>query len=198
MSETKAILGISAVLSLVGTAAQASDDYNPTKPVRPSAGVINDWLRKDNPSMAAWDIGTQVRLRYEIRDNFGILGKPLSVDFRETGADVDNAYFLHRIKPRVGYTAEWFNVLVEGRSSGSTGDDRDPNPESDGPIDLHQGYVYVGNHKEFPLSLKVGRQELIYGDERVIGAFNWNNIGRVFDAAKVRWQNQYFAADIFS
>jgi alginate export protein len=197
MSETKTLLGISAVLSLVGTAAHASD-YSPTKPVRPSAGFINDWLRKDDPGMASWDIGAQVRLRYEIRDNFGILGSPGSVDFRETGADVDNAYFLHRIKPRVGYTHEWFNVLVEGRSSGSTGDDRNPNPESDGPIDLHQAYVFVGNHKEFPVSLKVGRQELLYGDERVIGAFNWNNLGRVFDAAKVRWQNQYFGADFFS
>jgi hypothetical protein len=195
----KTLLGISAVLSVAGAAAHAApDDYNPTKPVRPSTGLFNDWLRKDNPSMAAWDIGVQTRFRYEIRDNFGILGSPGSVDFRETGADVDNAYFLHRIKPRLGYTAEWFNVLVEGRSSGSTGDDRDPNPESDGPIDLHQAYVYVGNHKEFPLSLKVGRQELSYGDERLIGAFNWNNIGRVFDAAKVRWQNQYFGADLFT
>jgi hypothetical protein len=198
MPEAKTIVGISTVLSLIATGAHASDDYNPTKPVRPSAGLINDWLRKDEPSMAAWDIGVQTRLRYEVRDNFGILGSPGSVDFRETGADVDNSYFLHRIKPRIGYNAEWFSVLVEGRSSGSTGDDRNPNPESDGPIDLHQAYVSVGNHKEFPLSLKVGRQELSYGDERIIGAFNWNNIGRVFDAAKVRLQNEYFGADLFS
>lgn len=189
--------GVTAILSIIGTAAHASD-YSPTKPVRPSAGFVNDWLRKDNPSMAAWDIGAQVRLRYEIRDHFGIVGIPGSVDFRETGADVDNAYFLHRIKPRIGYTAEWFNVLVEARSSGSTGDDRNPNPESDGPIDFHQAYVFIGNHKEFPVSLKVGRQELSYGDERLIGAFNWNNLGRVFDAAKLRWQNQYFGADLFS
>ena len=56
----------------------------------------------------------------------------------------------------------------------------------------------VGNHKEFPLSLKVGRQELSYGDERLVGAFDWNNIGRVFDAAKLRWQNPWFGADFFS
>jgi hypothetical protein len=197
MPDNKTFVGMSVVLSLIGTATHA-DDYNPTKPVRPSAGLVNDWLRKDDPSMAAWDFGVQTRFRYEVRDNFGILGSPGSMDFRENGADVDNAYFLHRIKPRIGYTAEWFNVLVEGRSSGSTGDDRNPNPESDGPIDLHQAYIFVGNHKEFPLSVKVGRQELSYGDERVIGAFNWNNIGRVFDAAKLRWQNEYFGADFFS
>jgi len=46
----------------------------------------------------------------------------------------------------------------------------------------------IGNHKEFPVSLKVGRQELSYGEERLVGAFAWNNIGRVFDAVKVRWQ----------
>ena len=70
-------------------------------------------------------------------------------------------------------------------------------PEADA-LDLHQAYVMVGNHKEFPVSLKVGRQELSYGEERLVGAFAWNNIGRSFDAAKVRWQNSWFAADFFS
>src|SRR5262245_61115347 len=197
MSETKTILGISTVLSLVATGAHASDDYNPTKPVRPSAGLINDWLRKDDPSMAAWDIGVRTRLRYEVRDNFGIAGSPGSMDFRAEGADVDNAYLLYRIRPRVGYTGEWFNFLVEGRYSGSTSDDRNPNLESDF-MDLHQAYIGVGNHKEFPVSAKIGRQELSYGDERLIGAFGWNNIGRVFDAAKLRWQNSWFGADFFT
>ncbi|MCI0366319.1 MAG: hypothetical protein L0219_20855, partial [Phycisphaerales bacterium] len=75
MNETKMLIGLTAVLS-ASSAAKAADDYNPTKPVRPSAGYINDWLRKDNPYMSAWDIGAQVRLRYEVRDNFGILGSP--------------------------------------------------------------------------------------------------------------------------
>jgi hypothetical protein len=32
----------------------------------------------------------------------------------------------------------------------------------------------------------------------LVGAFAWNNIGRVFDAAKVRWQNPWFAAEAFT
>src|SRR5262249_12014062 len=119
-------------------------------------------------------------------------------DFKENTPDPNNSYWLQRVKPRVGYTADWFSFFVEGRGSYTSNDDRDPNPESDGPIDLHQAYVTVGNHKQFPVSLKVGRQELSYGDERLIGAFDWNNIGRVFDAAKVRWQNEWFAADFFT
>jgi hypothetical protein len=52
--------------------------------------------------------------------------------------------------------------------------------------------------QEFPVSLKVGRQELAYGDERLVGAFAWNNIGRVFDAAKLCWQNSWFGVDFFT
>jgi hypothetical protein len=180
------------------TRAVYAGDYSPTSPVRPSAGFINDWLRQDDPYNAAWDVGAAVRLRYEIKEGFGIVGSPGSLDFRDHGADVSNEYLLLRVRPRVGYTARWFSVFVEGRHSSSTGDERNPNPESDGPLDLHQAYVTLGNHKEFPLSLKAGRQELSYGDERLIGAFGWNNIGRVFDAAKLRWQNPYFAADFFT
>lgn len=180
----------------LGTAA----DYDPTTPARPSPGYINELLRQNDAGMAAWDIGIATRLRYEVRDNFAIVGRPGSLDFRKDGADVDNNYLLYRIRPRVGYNSEWFSVLVEGRHSGAESDDRDfpgVSPESD-EYDLHQAYVMVGNHKEFPLSVKIGRQELNYGDERVIGGFAWNNIGRTFDAAKLRWQNPWFGVDFFS
>src|SRR5262245_42191874 len=127
------------VLAIAGSV--YAGDYSPTAPLRPSAGLVNDWLRKDNPYMAAWDIGTQVRLRYEVRDNFAIAGNKGSVDFLHNGVNVDNAYFLDRTKPHIGYTAEWFSAFVEGRSSGSTADRRNPNPESDGVFELHQAYV---------------------------------------------------------
>jgi hypothetical protein len=178
----------------------APGDFDPTTPVRPSAGLLNDYLRQDNAAMAAWDLGVATRLRYEVRDGFGIPGKGgPGADFREN-VDNDNNYLLYRIRPRIGYNSEWFSALVEGRHSGTESDERNkpgPNPEAD-DFDLHQAYVVIGNHKEFPISLKVGRQEMIYGDERLIGAFGWNNIGRVFDAAKIRWQNPWFGVDVFA
>jgi hypothetical protein len=181
-----------AFAALAATALAQSYVTGPAPP--PSPGLFNEWLRKQDVYNAAWDAGVAVRLRYEAKDNFfsGVN------DFKKVTANPDNTYFLQRVKPRVGYTAEWFNVFVEGRGSYSTGDDRNPNPESDGPMDLHQAYVTVGNHKEFPLSLKVGRQELSYGEERLVGPSDWNNLGRVFDAAKVRWQTPWFGADFFA
>lgn len=199
----KRTLLTSAGLALAFTPAFAATlispgDFDPTTPARPSAGYLNDYLRQDNAAMAAWDIGVATRLRYEVHDGYGIAGKGAAgADFRDTGADVQNNYLLYRIRPRVGYNSEWFNVMVEGRHSGEQNDERKPDPEAD-DFDLHQAYVQIGNHKEFPISMKVGRQEMIYGDERLIGASGFNNVGRVFDAAKVRWQNPWFGVDFFT
>src|SRR6185295_1993964 len=132
---------------------------------------------------------------------------PGSADFRAKGADVENDYLMERLRVRMGYTDKWWGALVEGRSSLVQSDERFAStapkihkgngPEQDA-LDLHQAYVILGNHKEFPVSHKVGRQEFIYGDERLIGAFGWNNVGRVFDAAKLRWQNSLFGVDAFT
>src|SRR5580765_2192754 len=187
--------------------------YAPPPPPLPFQGFINEYLRKDDPYMNKWDIGGALRARYEAKEGFGIAGVAGSMDFRDHGADVNNEYWMERIRYRVGYTEKWWSALVEGRSSFVQSDQRfayfaNPlppatvnrnglGPESD-RVDLHQAYITLGNHKEFPVSLKVGRQELSYGEERLVGAFAWNNIGRVFDAAKLRWQNEWFGADFFA
>src|SRR2546430_15956181 len=44
---------------------------------------------------------------------------------------------------------------------------------------------------------EVGLQELCYGAERLVGAFDWNNLGRAFDAAKVRFETKDFWVDGF-
>src|SRR5260221_3490713 len=191
----------------------ASAQYAPPPPPAPFQGFVNEWLRKDNPYMSQWYMGGNVRLRYELKDNFAVSGAPGSLDFRDHGADVNNDYFLERIRYRIGYNEKLWSFLVEGRSSLAQSDERSaytnfpPVPgtvsrKGDGPesdtIDLHQAFVTLGNHKEFPVSLKLGRQELIYGEERLIGAFGWNNIGRVFDTVKARWQNEWFGADFFT
>ncbi len=162
------------------------------------AGLVNDWLRDQNDAFSHWDIGGQARARFEYRDGFGILGQPGSVDFLKSGADTENSYLLLREKVHVGYApADWLGGFVEARDSSSHGDERNPNVEAD-TFDLHQGYVTLGGGKAFPVQAKVGRQELSYGDERLVGAFDWNNLGRVFDAGKLHYQADKFWVDAFS
>lgn len=191
----------------LGLPSSAQAQYAPPPPPKPFPGFVNEWMRQEDPYLAAWDIGGSVRTRAESKQGFAIAGVPGSIDFRDHGADVTNNYLLTKLRYRLGYTAKWWNAMIEGRSSFAFDDNRwastlaparrGEGPESD-TADLHQAYVTMGNHKEFPLSLKAGRQELSYGEERLVGAFAWNNIGRVFDAAKLRWQTEWFGADFFS
>ena len=201
--KTKPFLNSSAIVLAATTALFSSHAADvttatptPAKPAGPSAGLLNDYLRKQSTSFQDWDFGGQVRARYEMKENFAAPGQPGAIDFRETGGNPHNDYLLLREKVHVGYSQSWFGVYAEGRDSSSSGDDRDPNPEAD-QFDLHQGYITIGNAKEFPLTLKAGRQELVYGDERLIGNGDWSNIPRAFDAAKLRYEGRHGWVDGF-
>ncbi|KAB2653892.1 MAG: hypothetical protein DVB31_17235 [Verrucomicrobia bacterium] len=162
-----------------------------------SAGIINDRLRGQDPAAAAWDLGVQFRVRYESRNGGAVAGTgPASVDFNDL-TQPEN-YWLLRERVHVGYRpADWIGLFAEGRDSSAHGDRRVPGPEADS-FDLHQAYVTLGAPARFPVTAKIGRQELSYGDERLIGAFDWNNLGRVFDAAKLRFENDALWVDAFS
>ncbi|MBL9126752.1 MAG: alginate export family protein [Verrucomicrobiales bacterium] len=193
--------------SLLLLAPTALAQYAPPPPPGPYAGLVNEALRKAEPAMAAWDFGGLARIRYEIKDGHGIQGVPGSMDFRAENVDNHNSFFIERFQLRGAYKAPWWSIYAEARSSTAQGDERfaypnAPRHKGDGPeadlIDLHQAYFTVGNPKEFPLTLKLGRQELAYADEHFLGAFFWNNIGRVFDAAKVQWKADAFDVDFFT
>lgn len=183
-------------------------------PVAPpaNAGFLNHYLRTMSPALTNWDIGGSVRGRYEAKDGYAVQGVAGSLDFRANNADMNNDYFLEKIRLRAGYSDTGWGALVEAESSLAQSDQRfayannPPVPgtvkkKGDGPeadnIELHQAIISIGNPKEFPVSLKLGRMELSYGDERLIGAFGWNNIGRTFDGAKARWQSDLFDAELF-
>lgn len=194
---------VSTVLLAVG---QLHAQYTPPPPPRPFPGFLNEKLRASDPYMAAWDFGLNVRAREEVKNDAGFTDAGSNWDFsKRPQDDNNNSYLLTRLMPRAGYTGKWLAATLEGRSSYSLGDERyaptAPGKglaERDGQLDLHQAFVFIGNHKNFPVSLKIGRQELAYGDQRLVGHFRWNNNARTFDAAKVRWQNALFGVDIFT
>jgi len=65
-------------------------------------------------------------------------------------------------------------------------------------VDIHEAYLNVTNIFGTPVSLRAGRQELAYGDERLIGSFGWNNNGRAFDAFKLMYSNDAVNVDAFT
>jgi hypothetical protein len=139
----------------------------------------------------------QERLRWEIRDN--------NFDFNDdVNVFTDDNWLLQRF--RIGLLIKptpWLRIYAQGQDSREINSDRADFPgllgaEGDDSFDLRQGYIEIGDPKLFPLTLKVGRQLLSYGDERLVGAFDWNNIGRTFDAVKLRWEEKLWSVDAFA
>lgn len=62
---------------------------------------------------------------------------------------------------------------------------------------LYQAFVLLKFPEAFGFRMKLGRQELIYGDQRLIGNNNWNNLGRSFDGGVLRLENEFFWLDLF-
>ncbi len=139
----------------------------------------------------------QERLRWENRSN--------NYDFNSATRSVtDGNWFEQRV--RIGLAlkpAEWLKIYAQGQDAREFNGLRNNIPgvagaEGDDAFDLRQGYVEIGNLKEFPLTLKVGRQVLAYGDERLVGSFDWNNIGRTFDAVKLHFEQPNWWLDGFA
>ena len=70
--------------------------------------------------------------------------------------------------------------------------------ESGQAIDLHEAYLNVNNIFGTPINFRAGRQELVYGDERLVGNFGWSNQGRAFEGAKFSFTTDVVNVDAFA
>ena len=64
-------------------------------------------------------------------------------------------------------------------------------------FDLHQGYIEVGELPYLDGSLKVGRQEMAFAEQRLIGSVNWAQQGRSFDGIRLSTAVAGHTLDIF-
>ncbi|HRH94431.1 MAG TPA: alginate export family protein [Prosthecobacter sp.] len=130
--------------------------------------------------------GIEDQTRFEYRDN--------NFDFNSGLRTInDDSWLLNRFRLSMQLKpADWLTFYVQGQDAREIASDRADTPgllgaEGDNPFDLRQLYVEIGDAKVSPLSLKVGRQVLLYGDQRLIGPLEWSNISRTFDAVKLRY-----------
>lgn len=134
----------------------------------------NDWTDKVK-------VGLDARVRNESRFNY---------DLNSNNGDKDNFSLL---RARLNVTAtpsENFRGFMQVQSSRVFGDSaltgspfgpgntaRGIAPD-DEDIALHQGYLDIIYED---LTLRAGRQEMIFGDQRLVGALGWSNRSRSFD-----------------
>ena len=126
----------------------------------------------------------------------GRLEAPNNIDF---DGDHDGTFYLSRI--RVSLEAEVspvVRVYVQGQDARVFGlTDRDDIDSTAHRLDFHQAYADFG-HSEGRWGARIGRQELAFGDERLIGADNfWDPLGFTFDAVSMKYERSRLRVDVF-
>ena len=140
-------------------------------------------------ALPSWlSLSGEFRVRYENRQALG---------YREGR---DDGYGLVRTRLDIGIQpASWLRFGFQGQDSRSPGIRSGlPNIGAfrDG-FDLRQAYAEIGGGKS-PVTVTVGRQLLAYGDQRLVGALDWANTSRAFDAVKLQVRGPNAKVDVFS
>jgi hypothetical protein len=128
-------------------------------------------------------------------------------EFRERAESARNAgfvdgrhdtYFLTRVRvtatatgKTLGATVQVHDARVAHKTIGSTG------APFKAAFDLRQAFVDAGG-AEAPIAVRAGRQEIAFGDQRLVGHTNWLNSGRTFDAARVTLRTKAAHVDLFA
>lgn len=103
----------------------------------------------------------------------------------------DDGYGLVRTRINVGIKpTSWLQFYFQGQDSRAPGirTSASNNGLFRDPFDIRQAFVKIGGGESVPVAFTAGRQLLSYGDQRLIGALDWTNTSRTFDALKLEVQ----------
>lgn len=136
-----------------------------------------------NDSRVRVKFGGQSRYRVEYRDDFNLNDRTYEDDV------------VHLIRNRLNMEMAYFSdsgatplkLFAEGQEAHSFASSNvNQTAAFENRLDLRQLFAEVKSPwEEVPLTAKVGRQVLSYGEERFVGGFDWSNVSRVFDAVKL-------------
>lgn len=135
-------------------------------------------------------LGGEARERIEAYEN----------EFFSNHPDADNAYLLQRYLLHADYhPTEWLRAFGQLQSSLEDGRPAGPRPTDKDVIDVHQLFADLTwtMRENRRLTLRAGRQEMLYGSERLIGVREGPNNRRSFDAVRVLYRADTLSADAF-
>ncbi|QDV86599.1 alginate export family protein [Planctomycetes bacterium TBK1r] len=132
------------------------------------------------------DIGGEARMRYHYENNHRGLGL--------TG--VDDAFFLTRYRMfanlRINEYFRAYGEYLYADSGGETFNNR--------PIEENRGEIqnlFLDTKLTESLNLRLGRQELLFGDERLISPLDWANTRRSFQGVRGTYKGDAWTVDGF-
>jgi hypothetical protein len=87
-------------------------------------------------------------------------------------------------------------VVLQVQDSRVLGAEGSPRAAAVESFDLHQGYAELSAPwRGVRVAARAGRQEIALGNERLVGAVNWSNVGRSFDGVRLLFAPRAATAD---
>ena len=145
-------------------------------------------LNRANELLPHW-----FRLRGEFRERMEVVD---GLGFNATREDL---YWLSRLRlnatvtaaKSLSFQAQMQDARVAKKTVGPTG------TPFKATMDLRTAFADVGTSTG-PVTIRAGRQELVYGEQRLIGHVSWLNAARTFDGVKASLRSKPFSADLFA
>ena len=135
---------------------------------------------------AEWNVSADIRERFQSFNNFNF-DSTVDTDRWE----VDSRLFI-KAKADFGNGVTLFlqpqAVLIQNHTIANGTQDFTQ-------ADLLQAYLQY-NVGDF--ALRIGRQQLIYGDQRLLGHLGWKDVARTFDGVKAMYKNDSISFDVFA
>ena len=92
-----------------------------------------------------------------------------------------------------------FRVFVEGIDARSSNENLPPQAVDRNAADLLNAFIDIRtiDVADNSVWVRIGRQELLYGSQRLISTLDWVNTRRTFQGGKVFWKNDKWSVDAF-
>jgi hypothetical protein len=128
-------------------------------------------------------VGGEIRPRYEFRDSTAAA----SQDFTSMRVRAELSATLER---GVGALVQIQDVRIWGEEPSTIADSRNDD------IGLHQGWAEIKIGSTPAWNVRVGRQEITFAEERLVGALDWNQHARSFDGVRAAVRGGFGSVDV--
>ncbi|MBM3804692.1 MAG: hypothetical protein FJW26_20550, partial [Acidimicrobiia bacterium] len=112
----------------------------------------------------------------------------------------NDLYFLNRVRLNLAVKpSSWMKIAIQGQDAQVFGKNSNPDgPPFEDTLDLRMAYVELGDSEKGPVALLVGRQEMVFGEQRLVGHVSWLNTARTFDAARFHLRHKGARLEAFA
>jgi len=136
---------------------------------------------------AEWTTSADLRERYQSFNNF---------DFNSAVVDKKGWEFDSRLYIKAkGDFGNGMSVFFQPQAISIQNNSPANGTQNFSQADLLQAYLQY-NISDF--SLRLGRQQLVYGDQRLLGHLGWKDVARTFDGVKGMYQSKSIKLDVFA